>query len=101
MPKKNNVTLDDFRAGELQDDLRKLGFEHLRVRKRGDLLIVESGPVADPSPHARFRRETVNLWRLEMPTHTGRWEVTPFRDLLDRLVQDLVTNFPWTLTPLD
>ena len=47
---------------------RYLELNHLRVRMRGDLLILEAGPKGDPFPHARFRRDTVHLWRLEMPT---------------------------------
>lgn len=75
--------------------------DHLRVRRRGDLLTLESGPTQDPFAHARLRRETVHLWRLEMATHTGRWQKTPFRDQLEALLELLVSAFPWTLTPLD
>jgi hypothetical protein len=35
-----------------------------------------------------------------MATHTGRWERTPFRATLDQLVNTVVDNFPWTLTPI-
>lgn len=72
---------------------------HLRVRRRGDLLTLESGPQNDPQRHARLRRVTVHLWRLEMPASRGRWNSTPFRDQLDVLLQMLVHQFPWTLAP--
>ena len=49
---------------------------HLKVRSRGDLLILEStdenGVVF---PHARFKRRTTNIWSLEMPVRRG-WEPT-------------------------
>lgn len=72
---------------------------HLRVRRRGDLLILESGSAEAPRRHARLRRVTVHLWRLEMPTSSNRWDLTPFRDQLKILLEMLVQQFPWTLAP--
>jgi hypothetical protein len=77
---------------------RKLA--HVRVRKRGDLIILESGPKNDPVPHARVRRVTSQWWTLEMPSHMGRWDPTPIRAPLDKVLQTLVQEFPWTLTPI-
>lgn len=94
MPK---LVAEDYHADELAEDLVKRGFKHLRVRRRGDVLTIESGPIAAPFPHARMRRETVHLWRLEMPTSTGRWEPTPVRDVPDNVVITLVSVFPWAL----
>ncbi len=71
---------------------------HLRVRARGALLTVESGPEQAPWPHIRFRRDTVHLWRLEMPVRGGRWERTPYRGPLEDLVDSVVEAFPWTLS---
>ena len=76
------------------------GLDHLRVRARGAVLTIESGPQDDPVRHARLRRDTVHLWILEMPARGGRWERTPFRDNLDTLVPLLVETFGWTLSPL-
>ena len=92
-------------AKDSQDHLaRKLtqleGLAHLRVRARGAVLTVESGPLGDPVPHVRFRRDTVHLWVVEMPVRGGKWQKTPFRGLLDALVNLVVTDFPWTLAPL-
>ncbi len=75
--------------------------KHLRVRKHGALLILESGSTRDPIPHARFRRVTVQYWRLEMPTHTGKWQPTPIRAPLSDVLETLVTTFPWTLQSLE
>jgi len=68
--------------------------------KHGVALIVESGPTADPIRHFRLRRDTVHLWRLDMATHTGRWEPTPFRGQLAELVDMVIESFPWTLAPI-
>jgi hypothetical protein len=74
--------------------------KHLRVRARADVLTIESGPARDAHPHARLRRETVSLWRLEMPTHTSKWQPTPHRGLLDEVVRQLIEEYGWTLEAL-
>ncbi|MCA9628727.1 MAG: hypothetical protein KC766_13710 [Myxococcales bacterium] len=93
--------IDSWQADSLRDRLHeKYGLTHLRVRKHGKVLTLESGPDGDAWPHARFRRDTVHLWLLEMPGRGGRWERTPFRDLLDNLVELVVTQFSWTIAPV-
>lgn len=87
-------------ASDLQRFLHEQGHEHLRVRKHGALLVIESGPDDDPVNHARFRRDTVHYWTLEMATHTGKWERTGLRGTLDDLRQMLVDTFGWTLTAI-
>jgi len=77
------------------------GLGHLRTRRRGDLVIIESGPEEDPVPHARLRRVAVHLWCLEMATHTGRWEPTPVRAQRDEVVRQLVEDFGWVLSPCE
>ena len=86
-------------ANHVQTLLHQRGETHLRARKRGSAVVIESGPAAKPVRHFRLRRDTVHLWRLDMATHTGRWQPTPFRTLLDELVAMVVDSFPWTLTP--
>ena len=51
-------------------------------------------------PHVRFRRDTVHLWLLEMPMRGGRWDRTPYRDPLEKLMALVEAQFPWTLTPV-
>lgn len=76
------------------------GLRHLRARRRGRVVTIESGQPGDVVPHARFRRDTQHLWLLEMPGRGGRWESTPFRARLDELMSTLATQFPWTLMPV-
>ncbi|MEM1031584.1 MAG: hypothetical protein AAGN82_14635 [Myxococcota bacterium] len=90
---------EDFHAEELEEQLAELGYPHLGVRRHGALLVIESGEKHDRIPHARLRRDTVHLWILEMPTAQGKWETTPFRDLIDELVELLTTQLSWTLAP--
>jgi hypothetical protein len=74
------------------------GLEHLRVRRRADLVVVESGQADDPIPHARFRRVTAHIWVLEMATHTARWQPSGVRGPLGHLVETLINDFGWTLS---
>lgn len=76
------------------------GLKHLRARRRGRVVTIESGPEKDAVQHARFRRNTVYLWLLEMPARGGRWDGTPFRDTVEHLMELLEARFPWTLTPI-
>ncbi|WP_437973326.1 hypothetical protein WMF11_31000 [Sorangium sp. So ce295] len=43
------------------------------------MVIIESGPEADPIAHARLRRDTVHLWTLEIATHADRWDKSSSR----------------------
>jgi len=86
-------------AAAVSSYLAAEGLSHLRARKYGQLVIIESGPEADPFLHARLRRDTVHLWKLEIATHTGRWENTGLRGLWRDLLRELLTHYPWTLAP--
>lgn len=98
MPK---ISAESRDADSVAAFLHKHGFNHLRARRRADLVTIESGPPADPYPHARLRRVSVHLWRLEMSTHSGRWEITPFRAGPEDLLRTLVEAFPWTIQPIE
>ena len=76
------------------------GLGHIRARSRSDLITLESGPKDDPYRHARIRRVSVHLWKLEMATHSGRWEPTPIRGQMDEVLTMLVDAFGWTLSPI-
>ena len=92
---------EPYQADQLTKLLHERGATHLRVRKRGALLTIESGDQEDPWPHARLRRDTVHLWCLEMAVRGGRWERTPFRAQMEELVEMLVEAFPWTIAPIE
>jgi hypothetical protein len=95
------LAAQDHDADFLEAFLAKAGHNHLRVRRRADLLTIESGPTNNPHQHARFRRVTVQYWRLEMPNRSGKWDLTPFRGLLAEVQELLVDSFPWTIAPLE
>ena len=91
------LTAEPTDADALESFLHQGGFSHLRVRRRGDLLTIESGPDDEPFPRARLRRVGAQSWRLEMATHTGRWELTPIHGRRDDVQRLLVDDFPWTI----
>ena len=95
MPKLAADELDLESVCAFLDRQRKL--RHLRARKRGDTITLESGPKANPIKHMRFRKVTRQWWTVEMATHTGRWEPTPFREPLLPLMQYVSSSFPWLL----
>ncbi len=73
---------------------------HLRVRRRGSLLTVVSGPDDDPVPHVRFRRLSQTVWAIEMPDHRGRWERTGLHGPLEEAINLVISEFSWTLAPI-
>jgi hypothetical protein len=82
------------------DDVREVlsrheQLSHLRVRRRADALILESGPKEEPIRHARFRRMTAGIWELDAATHRGQWEWTGHRALLRKLLDILLDEYPW------
>jgi hypothetical protein len=85
----------------IEEFLREQGFAHLRAKKRGSIVTITSGPQRDPVKHFRVRRDTVHLWCLDMADHRGRWEPTPYREVLKDLLHRVVDSFSWVLSPAD
>jgi hypothetical protein len=48
-----------------------------------------------------LRHVTVQYWTLDMATHTGRWESTPYRGVMDEVLSLLVDTFGWVLAPIE
>jgi hypothetical protein len=87
------------------DDLLDLlhahrGLKHLRVRRRGTVLTIESGPKTDAIAHARLCRATKQLWTLEVASHMGAWQLTGQRGTMADLARMLVQDFQWVLAPV-
>jgi hypothetical protein len=76
------------------------GLGHLRVRKHGATLVIESGPAEAPVKHARLTRDAVSLWILDIADHRGRWGPTGLRTTRNELIGVLVEAFGWVLTDI-
>ncbi len=96
-PKAKVTEQDAASARKYFDEFE--GLEHLRLRARADLLVIESGPQKDPIPHARLRRLSPQTWRLEMASPTERWQPTPDQGPMRSLLERLVNVYTWILAP--
>ena len=68
-----SLRADETHLDEVEDFLEsRTQYKHLKARRRGDAIIIESGAKADPSTHARLRRISAQRWSLEMADHRGR-----------------------------
>jgi hypothetical protein len=95
-------TTEEHHADELLDRLADYeGLDHLRARRRADLITLESGPRDQPVAHTRFRRIAVHKWQLEMPLHSGGWDRTPIRGALTELADAVISEFGWMLAARD
>ncbi len=83
----------------IRDLLHSLRLKHLRVRRRAEIVTIESGPAEWPVPHARLRREGAHIWRLEMALG-DRWQPTFHRGQRDVIVRLLVEQYPWMVEPV-
>jgi hypothetical protein len=93
-------TVEDHHTAEVLAHLAHYdGLEHIRARRRADLLTLESGPSGDVVPHTRFRRVGVHRWQIEMPLRGGAWDRTPMRGLLPEVLDLVISQFPWMLAP--
>jgi hypothetical protein len=88
---------EDSHAKAAERLLNARGFDHLRARKHGATIIVESGPKGDVYKHLRLTRDGVHVWFLHIANRRGRWEPTPFRGSLEALVSAVADTFPWPL----
>ena len=92
------MKLDPEDVKELEEQLAKHdGLTHLRVKKRGDSLIIYSGASKDAQNHARLTCLGRDDWELSFPKHTGRWERTPFTGKMEEILDTLVFNFRYHL----
>jgi hypothetical protein len=96
MPK---LAADEAHAADTTAQLHEhAGLQHLRVRKHGAAIVIESGPQGDAFKHARLVRDTTTLWILEIADHRGRWGPTGMRAPRSDLVNALVQEYGWVLT---
>jgi hypothetical protein len=92
---------DPIAVYSLEHVLEEHGLKHIRVRRHGDLLILESGPKNRPMRHLRLRRDTRQWYTLDIATHTGDWQRVPtIRGRAREVLETVIRQFPWVLMPL-
>jgi hypothetical protein len=92
---------EDHHAQAVERLLHARKLVHLRARKYGTTVIVESGSMDDALKHFRLTRQGTHLWLLDIADHRGRWERTPDRGSSEALVTLVIEQFPWTLQAID
>ncbi|MBX3228246.1 MAG: hypothetical protein KIT84_26525 [Labilithrix sp.] len=91
---------EEHHVEEVREHLEDyVGLEHVRVQRRDDLLVFESGPNEDAVPHTRFRRIGDHRWQIEVPLKDGGWDRLPLSIQLIEAVDIVISEFPWTLAP--
>lgn len=81
--------------------LKTAGLTHLRCRRRGNAVILESGPQDDATPHVRLRKLGPRSWAADASNHTGRWERMPMHGQLIDTLEAVADTFPWLLDGRD
>jgi hypothetical protein len=82
---------EDYHPKTVERLLHGRDLTHLRARKHGAAVIVESGPPDDAVKHLRLTRDAVHLWLLDIADDRGRWERTGER-------ASWKTSSPWSST---
>ena len=100
MPKSRSqkplTTLAEHAAG-IEQLLHILGYKHLRARDVRNAIFVESGPATDSEVRLRFCPVERDNWRVDVRTHSNRWEPIPFVGPRGNMVAWLHQDFTWLL----
>lgn len=81
--------------------LKKIGADHIHVQRKGHEILLQSGTSMSPIPHVRFKKQTSRLWTMDIATHTGDWENTPYLGSCEDMLYIIVQNFHWVLNKID
>lgn len=81
--------------------LKAAGLTHLRCRRRGNAVVLESGPAGDAVPHVRFRKLGPRAWAADAANHAGRWERMHLHGQLADNLKTVADTFPWLLAGRD
>lgn len=78
--------------------LRERGLNHLKVTSRSRHVVIYSEePDGEKVSRIRFCAVDHNQFRMDVTTHPGRWEPTPYEGPLLQLCDIALTDFPWIL----
>ncbi len=85
---------------ELHQLLTAQGLTHLDVLSRGRYLVIYSEEGGEKMARLRFGRIDPGRYALDMATHRGVWEPTPFTGTLAELFRLVTEQFGWVLAKL-
>lgn len=84
---------------DVRDVLDKYGLDHLWITRKHNIITVMSGPKDDPILHVCFVRLSLWEWALQVADWQGEWETTEFKGRLLDLVEMVVKEMGWLVTP--
>jgi hypothetical protein len=85
---------------EIQQLLATHKLNNLSVLTRGRHMVIYSVEGDDKVYRLRFARIGHGRYELDIASHRGVWEPTPFTGTIDKLFNIVVTQFPWVLAAL-
>ena len=91
-----DIFLDAARS-HAETILHERGYTHLHVRTYGQQLVIYSGDADDRQNRARLTLLRSDRYRLDMATHRGRRETTPFTGTLLEMLAMLTDQFGFVL----
>lgn len=74
---------------------------HLRFVTRGKRILMVSCEPPDVEQHARFAYVGLDLWSVDIYSHTGRWQPTGMQGTPTELLRTLRDEFPWVVMSRD
>lgn len=106
MTRRTAAPLDSFQVPSAVEALTKSlrqddDLQHLRIVARGKQILMLSCEPPDIEKHARFRYVGLDLWAVDIYSHTGRWQMTGIEGDPAELLQALQGICPWVLMPRD
>jgi|ETNmetMinimDraft_26_1059896.scaffolds.fasta_scaffold233432_2 hypothetical protein len=81
--------------------LKRLDANHMKVKREGSDIILQSGALKSPIYHVRFRRHSASVWGMDIAKHTGGWAETPYFGSCEDMMYILAQSFEWVLTKVD
>lgn len=96
-----NLRADEDHEDDVRDFLRRRKLSHLRVRRRSDVLTLESGPETTLSPTFACAACRSTSGPSSAPLTPGASKKTFLGDQLDKLLSEVQKTMSWVLAPLD
>lgn len=82
---------------DIETELNKKGFTHLRVRIHGKNLVIYSEEEGEKINRARLTQINSQTYQIGMADYRGKWEHTPFSGTLLDMLTMLTEQFSFVL----
>ncbi|QQK76250.1 hypothetical protein HUG15_12240 [Salicibibacter cibarius] len=90
---------DELDQHALEEALEQQGLTHLNVRKHGNHLVIYSVEDGERVNRARLTKVSTQYYQLGMANHRGKWESTPFKGIMEEIIDLLINDFAFAIAP--